>query len=995
MGAALNLPANWRMHASTAAPAWASAVTALTQQASSGSPTAGGTYNWGSTASERAAGAMTSGSFASPNDLLAYFSNTGASNITSISIAYQAERYRVNSASASIAFLYSLDGSTWIPVAAGDIPATAFPTGTSAYTFASPLIVPVAAFNIAALAIPPGGAFYLRWSINTTGASSQGIGVDDVSVSAVFAGTAPTVGFTSASSSLMEGGTANIGVSMNTAPASNVVVTVSDLGMGSASSGSDYTTFTAVQLSFPTAGSYPQTQNVSVTTTDDAFAEPAETVALGLALTSGTVDLSNTGHTLTLNDNDATATGCSSSLPPYVLPILSGASTRSLLTVGDQIGTYKLVGSPDGLGAFDNGDGTFTLLANHELNPAAGVARAHGSTGAFVSRWVIDKTSLCVLSGQDLIQSVRLWNGSAFTTGTTAFNRFCSADLPAPSAFYNAANGKGTQARIFMNGEEGGAEGRAFAHIVTGAEAGITYQLPWLGRCNMENAVASPTASDKTVVVTTDDATPGQVYVYIGTKQNTGSDIEKAGLRNGHLFGVAVNGFTAEVTGSFPAPGTAFSLVDLGDVHGLTGAQINTNSNSAGITNFLRPEDGAWDPAHPNDFYFNTTAAFSSPSRLWKLHFTDPLQPELGGTITAVLDGTEGQKMLDNLTIDTAGRILLQEDVGNNAHLGKLWLYDIATDALTLSAQHDPARFITGGATFLTQDEESSGILDVSSILGPGNFLLTQMAHYATTTELVEGGQLLLLNMGGSVNVNMRAFLEGPYDTGTGTMGDALRANGLLPVAEPYTALGYTFTAGNTGTTTSGVLANTDAANAIVDWVVVELRSAANSATVVASRSALLQRDGDVVAVNGSGPVSFPVPNGMYHLALLHRNHLGAMTASPVALSAAPAVVDLSSSATATWGTSARKTIGTVQALWAGDATFNGEVKYAGTGNDRDPILTAVGSTTPNNTAAIYSTRDVNLNGQVKYTGTGNDRDPILMNVGSTTPNNVRVAQLP
>ena len=54
-----------------------------------------------------------------------------------------------------------------------------------------------------------------------------------------------------------------------------------------------------------------------------------------------------------------------------------------------------------------------------------------------------------------------------------------------------------------------------------------------------------------------------------------------------------------------------------------------------------------------------------------------------------------------------------------------------------------------------------------------------------------------------------------------------------------------------------------------------------------------------------------------------------------------------------------------------------------------------MGSTTPNNAVTVYSTRDVNLNGQVKYTGSGNDRDPILVNVGSTTPNNVRVQQLP
>ena len=58
-------------------------------------------------------------------------------------------------------------------------------------------------------------------------------------------------------------------------------------------------------------------------------------------------------------------------------------------------------------------------------------------------------------------------------------------------------------------------------------------------------------------------------------------------------------------------------------------------------------------------------------------------------------------------------------------------------------------------------------------------------------------------------------------------------------------------------------------------------------------------------------------------------------------------------------------------------------------------LLTTVGSTTPNATVNGYSTRDVNLNGQVKYTGSANDRDPILINVGSTTPNATRSAQLP
>jgi len=195
-----------------------------------------------------------------------------------------------------------------------------------------------------------------------------------------------------------------------------------------------------------------------------------------------------------------------------------------------------------------------------------------------------------------------------------------------------------------MNGEENGTEGRSFAHIVTGAEAGTSYELPRLGKFTWENAVANPFTGDKTVVVGTDDATPGQVYVYIGTKTNAGSDIEKAGLTNGNLFGIAVDGLTAETSSIVPTANSTFSLVNLGNVENINGVTLNTNSNNANITNFLRPEDAAWDPSHPNDLYFATTNAFANPSRLWKAHFTDIQNPELGGTITAVLDGTEGQK---------------------------------------------------------------------------------------------------------------------------------------------------------------------------------------------------------------------------------------------------------------------------------------------------------------------------------------------------------------
>ena len=62
----------------------------------------------------------------------------------------------------------------------------------------------------------------------------------------------------------------------------------------------------------------------------------------------------------------AQVTGPSSSASPYLVPAPgapAGINVTSILTVGDTVshasgsGTYRMVGIPDGLGAYDNGDG--------------------------------------------------------------------------------------------------------------------------------------------------------------------------------------------------------------------------------------------------------------------------------------------------------------------------------------------------------------------------------------------------------------------------------------------------------------------------------------------------------------------------------------------------------------------------------------------------------------------------------------------------------------
>ncbi len=442
--------------------------------------------------------------------------------------------------------------------------------------------------------------------------------------------------------------------------------------------------------------------------------------------------------------------GVHSSSGPYLLPVAPGVQTRAILTVGDSPnakpdGTpYRMVGIPDGLGAYDNGDGTFTLLSNHELVASSGTVRAHGGIGAFVSRWIIRASDLAVLHGEDLIKQVVLWNAatSSYAAPATgvAFARFCSADLPAWSAFFNGFSGLGYDGRLFLDGEEN-SDGRGFAHALDGT----SYELPRLGKLAFENLLANPDTGDTTVVAITDDSTPGQVYVYVGHKTASASPVDRAGLTNGALYGVKVAGIASE-PGTGIVSGTSFTLASLGNVDSSTAAQLETASNAAGVTTFQRPEDGHWDPGSPNDFYFVTTASFTGTSRLWRLRFVDAENPTLGGHIDMLLDGTEGQKMLDNLTIDRRGHVLLEEDVGNQEHLGRVLRYDLVSDALTVIATADPALFSTGAGGFLTKDEEGSGIIDAADLLGDGWFLLDLQAHYNRgDVELVEGGQFLAI----------------------------------------------------------------------------------------------------------------------------------------------------------------------------------------------------------------------------------------------------------
>lgn len=525
--------------------------------------------------------------------------------------------------------------------------------------------------------------------------------------------------------------------------------------------------------------------------------------------------------------------GPSSSQTPYLTPTSPGWSATSVLTVGDAIGGYLMAGIPDGLGAFSNGDGTMTVLANHELGNTVGTVRGHGAIGAFVSKWVINTSTWQVISGGDLVSSPAnqlMWNGTTWAQPSTpyAISRLCSADLPKAEAFWDASTSFGYNGRIFMNGEETGVEGKALAWIVTGAEAGKMYELPHLGKNSWENALArtsygsTPGAANllQTAVALTDDTTPGEVFLYLGTKTNTGNAVQKAGLANGQVYGIKVNsatGYTGAV--AFEAAtginGT-FLLAPIftnATIAAKTGAEFQAAATAAGVTQFARPEDAAW--LDHDSLVFAATGAtvngVAVTSKIYQLDFNSDATNGLlttGGNISVVvnsanLTGTDGAKAtyFDNLTVGEDGLLYLQEDPGNNAYVAKHWVVNPALGSQALREanavqifESDRNRFSVGAAQFQTIDEEHSGIIDITSIVNDGIagskwFLVATQNHALATganaATLVEGGQFVALNYkagsnsgvvgnlmtldnGGAVVANGAAITHNIALTGTG-----------------------------------------------------------------------------------------------------------------------------------------------------------------------------------------------------------------------------------
>jgi hypothetical protein len=136
------------------------------------------------------------------------------------------------------------------------------------------------------------------------------------------------------------------------------------------------------------------------------------------------------------------------------------------------------------------------------------------------------------------------------------------------------------------------------------------------------------------------------------------------------------------------------------------------------------------------------------------------------------------------------------------------------------------------------------------------------LAPYGPATDWV-------MAVGFGCGLETSIFIEGAYDTLSGSMRCDLNSKGDLPLCSPYI---------EKPRSVESIPEN------VVDWVLVQLREAENGEAVY-SRSSFLHKDGRIVADDGNtGRLFLEVYPGDYWLVIKHRNHLPVMSAETVTL---------------------------------------------------------------------------------------------------------------
>jgi hypothetical protein len=227
-----------------------------------------------------------------------------------------------------------------------------------------------------------------------------------------------------------------------------------------------------------------------------------------------------------------------------------------------------------------------------------------------------------------------------------------------------------------------------------------------------------------------------------------------------------------------------------------------------------------------------------------------------------------------------------------------------------------------------------------------GTMINTFMSGTGSFTVTNPGvlGKLKMIVHYKPVQVQLKVFLQGPYNTGAGAMNKGLNTAGVLATH---------FGAGKFP------------ANA-VDSINIEIRDSAAASKAVVRRyaPAWLLTDGTLrnFADTAMTPVSWDsIAAASYYIVVRHRNHLAVMSANAVALSTTSATYDLTTALSSAYsgGGDALKLVGTKYAMFAGNGNGDGTVNAT----DRNGVWRV-----QNGSINVYYTGDFNLDTYVNAT---------------------------
>ena len=242
------------------------------------------------------------------------------------------------------------------------------------------------------------------------------------------------------------------------------------------------------------------------------------------------------------------------------------------------------------------------------------------------------------------------------------------------------------------------------------------------------------------------------------------------------------------------------------------------------------------------------------------------------------------------------------------------------------------------------------------------------------------------------IYLDANIYLHGAFiDSDNALMRDDLRTKNLIPFQEPYTDLdNFTHIGGGNEQISPNVL-SVSGSNAIVDWMFVELRDAQNPSQILATRSALLQKDGDIVDVDGISPVAFNLANGDYLVCLRHRNHLAAMNKNALHFSNGN-TTSIDFNTADIFGENAVKEMPfNKKALWGGNAGGISKIAFQGPDNAPNYVFFEVIGAQDLQADEIaqvnyvfdgsYNQRDVNMDGEVIYQGNNSEVNFIFFSI--------------